>query len=119
MSVKTINNITRPDSLIPTLLVFGTFPRISLNNMTSATTVKRGKAIKKIIKKVTELHTKKHVNKALRTRNRPNITDVLGLAIGQDVLVWRENKGWDGPYILLLIDGHNCTIKLPSGPTTF
>ena len=41
------------------------------------------------------------------------------LAIGNEVLVWRENKGWNGPYKLLLIDGRNCTIQLPSGPTQF
>ena len=87
MLVKAVNNTAEPDSLILTLLIFDTFPKISLNNVTSITTVEREKAIRKTIKKVAELHTKRHVNKALRTRNRPNITDMLGLAIGQDVLV--------------------------------
>jgi hypothetical protein len=35
------------------------------------------------------------------------------------VLVYRENKGWQGPFKLISIDGHDYTIKLPSGPTHF
>ena len=65
MLVKTVNNTTRLDGLIPTLLIFGTFPKISLNNITSVITVKKGKAIRKAIKKVIELYAKRHVNKAL------------------------------------------------------
>ena len=87
MAVKVTNNTAGPDSLVPTLLVFGTFSRISINNTPSTTTIKRGKAIKKAIKEVAELHAKRHVNKALRTRNGPNITDVLGLALREEVLV--------------------------------
>jgi hypothetical protein len=87
MAVKATNNTAGPNGLIPTLLVFSTFSRISINNTLLITTIKRGKAIQKAIKEVIELQAKRHVTKALRTRNRLNITDVLGLAIGEEVLV--------------------------------
>jgi hypothetical protein len=87
MAVKATNDTAGPDGLVLTLLVFGTFPRISINDTPLTTTIKRGKAIQKAIKEVAELQAKRHVTKALRTRNGPNITDVLGLAIGEEVLV--------------------------------
>ena len=93
MAVKATNDIAGPDGLVPTLLVFGIFPRMSINDTSSATTIERGRTIRKAMKEVAELHAKRHVNEALRTRNGPNVTDVLGLAIGEEVLVWRENKG--------------------------
>ena len=93
MAVKAVNDTAGPDGLVPTLLVFGTFPRMSVNDTISITTIERGKAIRKAMKEVAELLAKRHINEALRTRNGPNITEVLGLAIGEEVLVWRENKG--------------------------
>ena len=87
MAVKATNDTAGPDGLIPTLLVFGTFPRISINDTPSTTTIERGKAIQKAIKEVVELQAKRHVTKALRTHNGPNITDVLGLEIKEEVLV--------------------------------
>jgi hypothetical protein len=119
MAVKAVNDTAGPDGLVPTLLVFGTFPRMSIKDTTTTTVVERGKAIRKAMKEVAELHAKRHVTEALRTRNGPNISDVLDLAIGEKVLVYRENKGWDGPHTMLSVDGHNCVVKLPAGPTTF
>ena len=85
--VKAINNTTGPDGLVPTLLVFGIFPRININDISSITTIKRDKAIRKTIKEITKLYTKRHITEALRTCNRPNITEILGLAISKEVLV--------------------------------
>jgi hypothetical protein len=93
MAVKAVNDTAGPDGLVPTLLVFSTFPRISIKDITTTTVVERGKAIRKAMKEVAELHAKRHVTEALRTRNGPNISDVLDLAIGEKVLVYRENKG--------------------------
>jgi hypothetical protein len=35
------------------------------------------------------------------------------------VLVWRENKGWTGPYDIASIDGYNITVDMVNGPTQF
>ena len=45
MAVKVTNDTVGPDGLIPTLLVFGTFPRISINDTLLTITIKRGKVI--------------------------------------------------------------------------
>ncbi|KAI0991551.1 hypothetical protein K3495_g16636, partial [Podosphaera aphanis] len=46
---------------------------------------------------------------------------VLNLPLQSDVIVWREAKGWKGPYKLvgLDIDHQECVIEMPYGPTTF
>ena len=60
-----INNTTRLDSLILTLLIFSIFPRININNILVITTIKRGKVIRKVIKEVIELYTKRYIIEAL------------------------------------------------------
>ena len=112
--VKATNNTTRLDSLVLTLLVFGIFLQININNILSTTTIKRGKVIRKTIKEVTKLYTKRYVTEALWTYNRLNITEILGLVISKEVLVQRENKGQDSLYIILSIDSYDYTIKLSS-----
>jgi hypothetical protein len=59
----------------------------------SLTVTERGKAITKAIKQITELYAKRQVTDALRQRNRPNISDILDVLIGRNVLVYREDKG--------------------------
>jgi len=34
-------------------------------------------------------------------------------------MVWRENKGWTGPYEIDAIEGYNITVLLPGGATKF
>jgi hypothetical protein len=34
-------------------------------------------------------------------------------------LVWRESGGWNGPYQIASVDGHNVTVHMTNGPTTF
>ena len=60
-----INNTTRLDGLILTLLVFSIFPRISINNILVIITIKRDKVIRKVIKEVIELYTKRYIIEAL------------------------------------------------------
>jgi hypothetical protein len=93
IAIKAINNTAGPDGLVPTLLMFGTYPRITTTNTPSLTVTERGKAITKAMKQIAELHAKKQVTDVLRQRNRPNISDTLNVLIGKDVLVYREDKG--------------------------
>ena len=41
------------------------------------------------------------------------------MPIGSNILVWRENKGWTGPFQLLYIEGETAKVRPPSGPTDF
>jgi hypothetical protein len=93
MAIKAVNNTAGPDGLVPTLLVFGTYPWIATTDTPSLTVTKRGKAITKAMKQIAELHARRQVTDALRQRNRPNISNTLDVLIGGNVLVYREDKG--------------------------
>jgi hypothetical protein len=119
MAIKAVNDTAGPDGLVPTLLVFSTYPRITTTDTLSLTVTERGKAITKAMKQIAEPHVKRQVTDALRQRNGPNISDTLDVLIGEDVLVYREDKGWKGLYTLVLNNGQTCTVTLLSGPTQF
>jgi hypothetical protein len=93
IAIKAVNDTTGPNGLVPTLLVFGTYPQIITTNTPSLTVTKRGKAITKAIKQIAELHTKRQVTNALRQQNGLNISDTLDVLINKDVLVYKEDKG--------------------------
>lgn len=103
MAVKAVNDTAGPDGLVPTLLVFGTYPRLSKTSPPSPSITARGAAIHKAMNEVRKIKTKRQVNEALATRNGPDITDVLQLPIPSDVKVWRENTGWSGPHQMIAI----------------
>jgi hypothetical protein len=58
MVFKAINNFISPNSLIPTLLVFGAYLYIVKFNISNLTVVQRAVALKKAIKEVKKLKTK-------------------------------------------------------------
>jgi hypothetical protein len=73
--------------------VFSTYPQITTTNTPSLTVTEHNKAIIKAIKQIAELHAKKQVTDALRQRNGLNISNTLNVLIGEDILVYREDKG--------------------------
>jgi hypothetical protein len=93
IAIKAVNDTAGPDGLIPTLLVFGTYPRMITTDTPSLTVTERGKAITKAMKQIAELHAKRQVTDALRQQNGPNISNTLNIPIGGDVLVYRKDKG--------------------------
>jgi hypothetical protein len=44
---------------------------------------------------------------------------MLALPLQSEVLVWRESDGWNSPYKVASIDGHNITVDMVNGLTTF
>jgi hypothetical protein len=44
---------------------------------------------------------------------------MLALPLQSEVLVWRESDGWNGPYKIASIDGHNVTIDIVNGLVVF
>jgi hypothetical protein len=79
--MKTINDSIGPDGIIPILLVFGAYPRITNNSVLSPITTKRTKAIRKASNEVRRYYTKQYIEDALRIRNSPNITMIFKLLI--------------------------------------
>jgi hypothetical protein len=93
ITIKAVNNTAGPDDLIPTLLVFSTYPQITTTNTPSLTVTKHNKAITKAIKQIAELHAKRQVTDVLRQQNRPNISNTLNVLISKNVLVYKKDKG--------------------------
>jgi hypothetical protein len=52
ITVKAINNLTRPDGIVPTLLVFGVYLRLTKIDPPSSLVTKRAEAIYITTKKV-------------------------------------------------------------------
>jgi hypothetical protein len=77
MAVKAVNNTASPNGLVPTLLVFGAYLRIT----------ERAIAIHKAITEINKLQARKLVNSALHYRNGPDTTLVYNLPINLEVLV--------------------------------
>ncbi|KAK1914254.1 hypothetical protein P3342_007500 [Pyrenophora teres f. teres] len=119
MAVKAVNNTAGPDGLVPTLLVFGAYPRMTTESPPAPSMVKRSEAIQKATKALRKLTAERQVADALNTRNGPATADMLALPLQSEVLVWRESDGWNGPYKIASIDGHNVTVDMVNGPVTF
>ena len=59
MAFKAINDSAGIDGLIPTLLVFRAYPRLSKNDALSPTIIQRSKAIEKAMAEVRRLRAKR------------------------------------------------------------
>ena len=66
-----------------------------------------------------KLAAARQVNEALNARNGPDDGTILALPLQSEVIVWRENKGWKGPYRIVAMEGHNVTVEMINGPVTF
>jgi hypothetical protein len=124
MAFKAINDTAGPDGIVPTLLVFGAYPRLVESDAPSPTVSHRATVLKKAMEEVRKLRAKRQVNDALNQRNGPSTSAIKDLPLNSDVLVWRETPGnktgrWTGPFTLLGTDKEDCIVALPSGPTTF
>ena len=104
MAVKAINNTASPDGLVPTLLVYGAYPRISKLDPPTPSVTERAAAIRKAMAEIVKLRAKQTVNNALYYRNGPNITLVHNLLLNSKVLIWRESGNWTRPYRLLAVE---------------
>lgn len=124
MAVKAINDTAGPNGLVPTLLVFGAYPRMHSLDLPAPSITKRASAIEKAMEEVRKVRAERQISDALNTRNGPIVDAVHDLPLNSDVLVYREgNAGrhgaWSGPFKLIGIQGETCRIELPSGPTEF
>ena len=119
MAVKAVNNTTSLNGLVPTLLVYRAYPKISKLDPPTPSVTDRAAAIQKAIAKIVKLQTKQTINNALYYYNRLNTTLVYNLPLNSKVLIWRESGNWTRPYHLLAVKDKTCYIQLLSGLTNF
>jgi hypothetical protein len=77
ITIKTINNLVGPDGIIPTLLVFGAYLRITNNSLLLLIIIKRAKAIRKTSNKIRKFYAKRYIKNTLRIRNSLDIIETL------------------------------------------
>jgi hypothetical protein len=77
--VKAINNTVGPEVLVPTLLVYGAYPRMNDLDHPTLSMTQRAKAIKYAMEEITKIRAKQQVNTALNLRNGPSVT--VGFAL--------------------------------------
>ena len=81
MAVKAVNDSAGPDGIVPTLLVFGAYPRMTEDSAPSPSITQRAEAIRKATKEIRRIHAERQVKDALAMRNGPNIRTILDLSI--------------------------------------
>jgi len=120
MAVKALNDTAGPNGLVPTLLVFGTYPRINMDSAPSPDIIERSNAVRKAMKMLRNERAKVDINRAINTRNGPVSHDqLLKLPLGSEVMTWREKKGWLGPYEMKGVEGLDIIVELENGPVKF
>ena len=124
MAVKAINDTAGPNGLVPTLLVFGAYPRMNELDPPTPSITDRAAAIHKAMEEITKIRAQIQVKEALKQRNGPDTSAVHDVPLNSDVLVWREgNTGqsgkWTRPFKLLGIERETCKVQLPRGPVEF
>ena len=87
IAVKAVNDTASLNRLVPTLLVFSAYSRMTKLDPLAPSITARAIAICKAITKITKLQACKLVNNALHYRNGPNITLVYNLPLNLEVLV--------------------------------
>ena len=110
MAVKAVNNTAGLDGLVPTLLVYGAYPRINSLNPPAPSITEQAAIIWKAIAKIVKLRAKQAVNNALYYYNGPNTTPVHDLPLNSKVLVWRKSGKWTRPYCLLAVENKTCCV---------
>ena len=87
MVFKAFNNTASLNGLVPTLLVFSTYPQIAKLNIPLPTVTQRANAVKKAIVKICKLHTEQQVANILNIWNRLKINTIYNLPLNSPVLI--------------------------------
>ena len=87
MAIKAVNDTAGPDGLVPTLLVYGAYPRMSNLDPFTPSIIDWAAIIRKAIAEIVKLRAKQTVNSALHHRNGPDTTPIHDLPLNSKVLV--------------------------------
>jgi hypothetical protein len=87
MAIKAVNDTASPNGLVPTLLVYRAYLRMSNLDPLAPSVMDRATIIRKAIAKIVKLRAKQSVNSVLHYYNGPNITLVHDLLLNSKVLI--------------------------------
>ena len=87
MAVKAVNDTANPNRLVPTLLVYGVYLRMSNLDPPAPSIMERATVIRKAMAKIVKLRAKQAVNSALHHRNGLDMTLVHNLLLNSEVLI--------------------------------
>jgi hypothetical protein len=87
MAIKAVNDTAGPNGLVPTLLVYRAYPRISNLDPPAPSVTDRAAIIQKAIAEIIKLQAKQTINSALYHHNRPNTTLIYDLPLNSEVLI--------------------------------
>ncbi|CAL3969045.1 unnamed protein product [Diplocarpon coronariae] len=94
MAFKAINDTAGPNGLILTLLVYGAYPRLSLNNSPSPSITKRRATIQATIVELRKLQVERKLADTLYMRNSLLTLATLNLLLQSDVRIYRKDKAY-------------------------
>ena len=112
LSVHAVNNTAVPDGIVPTLLVFGTMPRLPLPAFSSLPVPQeqRFEEMKTAREEMMSITAQRRIREALKAHTRKSQPFVP--EEGQQVLVYREGtKRFEGPFIVHAYDNRK-TVQL-------
>jgi hypothetical protein len=87
MAVKAVNDTAGLNGLVPTLLVYGAYLKMSNLNPPAPSVTDRAAVIRKAIAEIVKLQAKQVVNSALYYRNGLNITPVHDFLLNSEVFI--------------------------------
>ena len=119
IAIIAINNSAGPNRIIPTLLVFSVYLRLTKIDPLSLSVTKKTKAIRAVTKEVCYLYIERQVKDTLAIHNGPDTKITLDLPFQLEVHIQCKKKGWKGLYKLIVINGETYTLNMPQGPTKF
>lgn len=109
------------NGLVPTLLVYGTLPRLGLPiHKPIPGTYESAQTVAKATSEISRYFAIRQVRVALRARNRRNVQTIHETPLGTHILVnRRKEKSWDEPFKLLNREGETCRVLSPQGSEGF
>ncbi len=123
MIVKTINDTIDSDELMFILLIFETYLRMHVMNLSISSIIQRIMIIEKAMIEIKRFRVERQIIDALNIRNDSIIISIHDLLLNSNVLIWRDNLNqrdkWIESFKLLDIENETCKIVLSFESTDF
>ena len=91
MTIKIVNDIINDNDLIFTLLMFDAYFRMQKLNSSFLIIIQKIEVIRKIMKKIRIIKTKKQISDALNIQNKLITNYLHDLSLNSKIFVWKKN----------------------------